>query len=148
MGVRIFYKIFFTFNLNVGIVCRILLIVENNVMDLNYVMILNVVAKQLHFCCKIITLLNKRTVAVAKQLHFYFSWLTNWRFSYFGAHNIPLEKVLNIPFQRYIQHPKTYHFAIAKWKIKFCSHIVTANHGGQKNRNGKTIAVHFRHVFY
>ena len=38
--------------------------------------------------------------------------------------------------------------AAAKWKINFCSRYVTADHGGEKNRIGKTIAVLFRHVFY
>jgi hypothetical protein len=38
--------------------------------------------------------------------------------------------------------------AVAKQKRKICSHLVTAVQGGQKNHNGKTIAVLFRNVFY
>ena len=56
--------------------------------------------------------------------------------------------VLKIPFQRYIIRPQDIKFAVAKWKIIFCSCYVTADQGGQKNRNGKTIAILFHHVFY
>ena len=37
---------------------------------------------------------------------------------------------------------------VVKEKRKFCSHLVIADQGGQKNRNGQTIAVLFYHVFY
>jgi hypothetical protein len=33
-------------------------------------------------------------------------------------------------------------------KKQICSHLTTANEGGQKNRNGKTTVVLFRNVFY
>ena len=56
--------------------------------------------------------------------------------------------VLKIPFQRYIIRPQDIKFAVVKWKINFCSCYVTADQGGQKNRNGKTIAILFHHVFY
>jgi hypothetical protein len=32
--------------------------------------------------------------------------------------------------------------------VKICSRLVTADQGGQKNRNGKTSAVLFYHVFF
>ena len=44
--------------------------------------------------------------------------------------------------------PITFNFAAAKLKLKLCSRLVTANQGGQRNRNGKTTTVLFRHVFY
>ena len=54
--------------------------------------------------------------------------------------------VLKIPFQR--KCPKTFQFAVAKWKIIFCSGYATADRDGQKNGNGRTTAVLFHHVFY
>jgi hypothetical protein len=33
-------------------------------------------------------------------------------------------------------------------KKQISNHLLTADHGGQKNHNGKTIAVLFYHVFY
>ena len=41
--------------------------------------------------------------------------------------------VLKIPFQR--KCPKTFQFAVAKWKINFCSGYVTGDRDGQKNGN-------------
>jgi hypothetical protein len=38
--------------------------------------------------------------------------------------------------------------AVVKSKKQRCSRLVTAYQGGQKNRNGKTIAVLFYHVFH
>ena len=57
-------------------------------------------------------------------------------------------KGLEIPFQRYVTRPKTFNFAVAKWTINLYSCLVTANQGGQKNRNGKTTVVFFHIVFY
>ena len=56
-------------------------------------------------------------------------------------------KGLEYTFPAYITHPKTFNFAFAKWKIKFCSRLVTAYQGGQKNRNGKKIVVLFLPCF-
>ena len=39
MGLTIFHEIFFIFNLNMGIICEILSIPHNNVMDLNNVVL-------------------------------------------------------------------------------------------------------------
>ena len=54
---------------------------------------------------------------------------------------------MKIHIQWYITRPKTFKFTVAKWNISSCSCYVTANHGGQKNRNGKTIAVLFSPCF-
>jgi hypothetical protein len=50
---------------------------------------------------------------------------------------------LKIPFQQCITCPKNFKIAVVKQKRKTCSHLVIADHGGQKNRNGKTNAVFF-----
>ena len=54
--------------------------------------------------------------------------------------------VLQIFFQRYITRPKNFDFVVTE--MKFCNRLVTANQGGKRNRNGKTIVVIFCHVFY
>jgi hypothetical protein len=43
---------------------------------------------------------------------------------------------------------KNLKIAVVKPKKQICSRLVTANQGGQKNRNGRTTAVLFYHVFY
>jgi hypothetical protein len=51
------------------------------------------------------------------------------------------------PTVYYMPPPKN-KIVVAKQKRKICSRLVTADEGGQKNRNGKTITVLFRNVFY
>jgi hypothetical protein len=51
-------------------------------------------------------------------------------------------------FVRYIKSSHILKILVGKPKKK-CIRLVTANHGGQKNRNGKTnTAVLIYHVFY
>jgi hypothetical protein len=57
-------------------------------------------------------------------------------------------KIFSRPFQRYIISPQILKISAGKPKKQICSRLVTADQGGQKNRNGKTIAVLFCHVFY
>jgi hypothetical protein len=44
--------------------------------------------------------------------------------------------------------PQNFKFAVGKLKKQICNRLVIAHQGGQKNRNGKVIAVLFYHVFY
>ena len=44
--------------------------------------------------------------------------------------------------------PIKFKITVAKQKTKICSRLVTADQGGQKNYNEKTIAVLFCNVFY
>jgi hypothetical protein len=44
--------------------------------------------------------------------------------------------------------PPKFKIIVAKRKRKKYNRLVTAHQGGQKNRNGKTIAVLFRNVLY
>jgi hypothetical protein len=37
---------------------------------------------------------------------------------------------------------------VGKPKKQICSHLTTANQGGQKKRTGKMLAVFFHNVFY
>jgi hypothetical protein len=43
---------------------------------------------------------------------------------------------------------KVLKISMGKPKKQFCIRLVIAYHGGQKNRNGKTIEVFFYHVFH
>jgi hypothetical protein len=54
---------------------------------------------------------------------------------------------LKISFQRCITCPQNSKITVTKQKRKICSHLVTADQGGQKNRNRKTTAVPFLHYF-
>jgi hypothetical protein len=45
-------------------------------------------------------------------------------------------KSLEIPFQRCITCSQNLKITIVKQKRKICNHLVTADQGGQKNRNG------------
>jgi hypothetical protein len=55
---------------------------------------------------------------------------------------------LKIPFQQCITCPQNFKITVAKQKEEelICNRLVIANQGGQKNCNGKTIAVLFRNV--
>ena len=53
-----------------------------------------------------------------------------------------------MPFQRCITCPQNFKIAIVKQNRKICSYLVTADEGGQKNRNEQMTAVPFYHVFY
>jgi len=44
--------------------------------------------------------------------------------------------------------PQFFFKSVVKQERKICNHLVTANHGGQKNRNRQSTAVLFYHVFY
>ena len=55
---------------------------------------------------------------------------------------------MKIPFQQCITCCQNFKIAVAKQKRKICSRLVIADQGGQKNHNGKTIAVLFRNDFY
>jgi hypothetical protein len=57
-------------------------------------------------------------------------------------------KVLTISFQRYITCPQILEISAGKPRKQICSLLVTADQSGQKNRNGKMIAVLFYHDFY
>ena len=43
--------------------------------------------------------------------------------------------------------PKKFEITVAKQEIKTCSHLETADQGGQKNRNGNMTAVLFHNAF-
>jgi len=58
-----------------------------------------------------------------------------------------LERSWKEPFQLYITSPHNFKIAVGKPKKQICSRLVTADHGGQKNCNGKMTAVLFYHVF-
>jgi hypothetical protein len=45
----------------------------------------------------------------------------------------------NTPFERYIKNPQILKISIVKPKKQICICLVTADHGGQKNRNGTAI---------
>ena len=51
-------------------------------------------------------------------------------------------KGIEITFWTVYHMPQDIYFS-KKWKIKFCNHLVTANQGGQKNRNGKRLRFYF-----
>ena len=65
-----------------------------------------------------------------------------------GACNILLERSIQDLSSGILKAPKFLKFQLVNQKKQICSCLVTANQGGQKNRNGKTIAVLFYHVFY
>jgi hypothetical protein len=57
-------------------------------------------------------------------------------------------KVFSRPFQWYIKSPEIPKMLVGIPKKQICSWLRTTDQGGQKNRNGKMIAVLFRNVFY
>ena len=50
-----------------------------------------------------------------------------------------------MPFQRYITRPPEFQNRVGKRQI--CSRLVTADQGGQKNRNGKNNCDFLSHIF-
>jgi hypothetical protein len=71
-------------------------------------------------------------------------WLQNfiflffdYNFKYFGTCNTPLERCFQDLSNGILQAPKFQKFQLVKPK-KICSRLVTAEHAGQKNCNGKT----------
>jgi hypothetical protein len=46
-----------------------------------------------------------------------------------------------------LKAPKFLKFPVGKPKKQICIRLMIAHQGGQKNRNGKTIAVLFYHIF-
>jgi hypothetical protein len=59
-------------------------------------------------------------------------------------------KVISRPFQRYITRPNKFENYSCKKekKRKICSRLATVDQGGEKNCNGKNIAVLFCIFFY
>jgi hypothetical protein len=76
-----------------------------------------------------------------------FSWFYNCNFELPG-HVIHRWKGILKTFWRYIKSPQILKILVGKPRKQTCIPLVTADQGGQKNRNGKTIAVLFYHVFY
>jgi hypothetical protein len=83
--------------------------------------------------------------------------LNDCRFSFFG---LPTEflgiwglliyhwKGLENTFPTVYYMPQNFKIAVVKQNRKICNCLVTADQGGQKNRNGKTTTLLFYHVFY
>jgi hypothetical protein len=78
--------------------------------------------------------------AVVKQLHICFFGLPSEIVGIGGGGiNIPLERSWKSKFLKLQSQKK---------KRKICSRLMTANQGGQKNRNGKATMIFFHNVFY
>jgi hypothetical protein len=60
-----------------------------------------------------------------------------------GACNTPLEMYVQGLSSSILKVPKFLKFQLINQKKKIYIRLMTANQGGQKNRNGKTIAVPF-----
>ena len=86
--------------------------------------------------------------AISKQLQIFLFWFTNWKFKNLGAFNILLYRSWKFTFQRCITCPKHFKIAVIKPNKQICSRLLTADQGGQKNRNGTMTAILFYHVFY
>jgi hypothetical protein len=74
--------------------------------------------------------------------------LNNYKFVLFGlpTQMLGIWGVINIPlgaFQRCITCPPKVRIRTIKQKKRVCNRLLTADQGGQKNRNGKTTAVLF-----
>jgi hypothetical protein len=65
-----------------------------------------------------------------------------------GACNTPLERYFQDLSNGILKAPKFLKLQLLNQKKQICSRLVTADQGGQKNRNGKTTMVLFYHVFY
>jgi hypothetical protein len=75
-------------------------------------------------------------------------WVLQLKFQDFGGMLYTVGKIFSMPFQRYITCPQILKISAVKPKKQICNLLVTADQGGQKNRNGKMIAVLFYHDFY
>ena len=65
-----------------------------------------------------------------------------------GACDIPLERHFQNLSNIILQAPEYLKFQLVSQEKQICSCLATVEHGGQKNRNGKTTAVLFLHIFY
>ena len=66
----------------------------------------------------------------------------------FGACDIPLEMYFQDLSHGTLRAPKYLKCQLVSQEKQICSCLATAEHGGQKNRNGRTTTFLFRHVFY
>jgi hypothetical protein len=66
----------------------------------------------------------------------------------FPVHVMHCWKVVSRSFQRYIKSPKIPKTSVGKPKKQICNRVTSADQGGQKNRNGQTIAVFFFTMFF
>jgi hypothetical protein len=64
-----------------------------------------------------------------------------------GACNTPLERYFQDISRGMLKAPKFLKFQLVNQKKQICSRLLIADHGGQKNRNGKTITVLFLPCF-
>jgi hypothetical protein len=68
-----------------------------------------------------------------------------------GACNTPLEKYFQNLSSGILKAPKFLKFQLVNQiyiYIYICIFLVTSDQGGQMNRNGKTTAILFYHIFY
>jgi len=85
--------------------------------------------------------------AVTKRLQICFVGFTAEILRIWG-HVIYHWKGIENIFPVYITCPQSLEIAARKPRKQICSLLETADQGGQKNRNGKMIAVLFYHDFY
>jgi hypothetical protein len=72
----------------------------------------------------------------------------NSKFGNSRAFNILLERSRNYLSNGVLHAPRKFKIKVVKQKTKMRSRSVTADQGGQKNRNGKRLQFFFRNVFY
>ena len=65
----------------------------------------------------------------------------------FGACDIPLEKYIQALSNGILWAPKYIKCQLVSQENQICNCLTTAEHGGQKNRNGKTTAIFFFAMF-
>ena len=80
-------------------------------------------------------------------INFYFSFC-DCKIKCFGACDIPLEKYFQDLSNGVLQDPKYLKCQLVSQEKQIYNYLTTAKHGGEKNRNVKTIAVPFCNVFY